>query len=75
MSWYDGHPDVPREWPLDAKEIAVIGNGNVALDVARMLVKHADELLVTEIPDNVYAGLKDRPSRTCTCSAAAARPR
>src|SRR6476620_6385579 len=61
VSWYDGHPDVSREWPLDAKEIAVIGNGNVALDVARMLVKHADELLVTEIPDNVYQGLKDSP--------------
>ncbi|WP_028277555.1 hypothetical protein, partial [Arthrobacter sp. I3] len=41
--------------------IAVIGNGNVALDVARMLVKHADELLVTEIPDNVYRALKDSP--------------
>jgi ferredoxin/flavodoxin---NADP+ reductase len=61
VSWYDGHPDVSREWPLDAKEIAVIGNGNVALDVARMLVKHADELLVTEIPDNVYQGLKNSP--------------
>ncbi|MFC7850753.1 FAD-dependent oxidoreductase [Arthrobacter sp. NPDC057388] len=61
VSWYDGHPDVPREWPLDAKEIAVIGNGNVALDVARMLVKHADELLVTEIPDNVYQALKNSP--------------
>jgi ferredoxin--NADP+ reductase len=61
VSWYDGHPDVPREWPLDAKEIAVIGNGNVALDVARMLVKHAEELLVTEIPDNVYQGLKNSP--------------
>src|SRR5919112_3934921 len=61
VSWYDGHPDVPRDWPLEAKEIAVIGNGNVALDVARMLVKHADELLVTEIPDNVYRGLKNSP--------------
>ncbi|MBT8159145.1 MULTISPECIES: FAD-dependent oxidoreductase [Arthrobacter] len=61
VSWYDGHPDVPREWPLDAKEIAVIGNGNVALDVARMLSKHADDLLVTEIPDNVYKGLKNSP--------------
>ncbi|WP_115790239.1 FAD-dependent oxidoreductase [Arthrobacter silvisoli] len=61
VSWYDGHPDVPREWPLEAKEIAVIGNGNVALDVARMLSKHADDLLVTEIPDNVYAGLKNSP--------------
>ncbi|WP_400158498.1 FAD-dependent oxidoreductase [Arthrobacter sp. BPSS-3] len=61
VSWYDGHPDVPREWPLEAKEIAVIGNGNVALDVARILSKHADDLLVTEIPDNVYEGLKASP--------------
>jgi ferredoxin--NADP+ reductase len=61
VSWYDGHPDVPREWPLDAKEVAVIGNGNVALDVARMLSKHADDLLPTEIPDNVYQGLKASP--------------
>jgi ferredoxin--NADP+ reductase len=33
----------------------------VALDVARMLSKHADDLLVSEIPDNVYAGLKSSP--------------
>ena len=61
VSWYDGHPDVPREWPLNAKEVAVIGNGNVALDVARMLAKHADDLLPTEIPDNVYRVLKASP--------------
>ena len=61
VSWYDGHPDVPREWPLEAKEVAVIGNGNVALDVARILSKHADDLLTTEIPDNVYEGLKKSP--------------
>ncbi|WP_369045181.1 FAD-dependent oxidoreductase [Sinomonas sp. P10A9] len=61
VSWYDGHPDVPREWPLEAREVAVIGNGNVALDVARVLSKHADELLVTEIPDNVYRILKESP--------------
>ena len=61
VSWYDGHPDVPREWPLNAREVAVMGNGNVALDVARMLAKHADDLLTTEIPDNVYAGLKASP--------------
>ena len=58
VSWYDGHPDVPRSWPLDAKEIAVIGAGNVALDIARVLAKTGDEQLVTEIPDNVYQGLK-----------------
>ncbi|QTF72424.1 FAD-dependent oxidoreductase [Arthrobacter woluwensis] len=61
VSWYDGHPDVPRDWPLEAREIAVIGNGNVALDVARVLSKHAEDLLVTEIPDNVYEGLKKSP--------------
>ncbi|OWP21948.1 pyridine nucleotide-disulfide oxidoreductase [Microbacterium sp. AISO3] len=58
VSWYDGHPDFPREWPLDAASVGVIGNGNVALDVARLLAKHADDLLVTEIPDNVYEGLR-----------------
>ncbi|WP_093186312.1 FAD-dependent oxidoreductase [Sanguibacter gelidistatuariae] len=59
VSWYDGHPYVPTTWPLHAQQVAVIGAGNVALDVARVLAKNADNLLVTEIPDNVYAGLKD----------------
>ena len=57
VSWYDGHPDAPRDWPLTAKSVAVIGAGNVALDVARMLAKPADEQLTTEIPDNVDQGL------------------
>ncbi len=61
VSWYDGHPDVSREWPLQAREVAIIGNGNVALDVARVLSKDADDLLTTEIPDNVYRGLKSSP--------------
>ncbi|MFF2045126.1 FAD-dependent oxidoreductase [Kitasatospora sp. NPDC058170] len=58
VSWYDGHPDVPRTWPLDAEKVAVLGVGNVALDVARILAKTADELLPTEIPPNVHAGLQ-----------------
>ena len=61
VAWYDGHPDFPRTWPLEAREIAVIGNGNVALDVARVLSKHADDMLLTEIPGNVYQGLKASP--------------
>lgn len=61
VSWYDGHPDYPRTWPLNAKEIAVLGNGNVALDVARVLSKHAEDMLVTEIPSNVYEGLAASP--------------
>ncbi|MFZ4893820.1 FAD-dependent oxidoreductase [Plantibacter sp. Mn2098] len=61
VSWFDGHPDVPRTWPLEAESVAVLGNGNVALDVSRILAKHAEDLLVTEIPDNVYEGLKQSP--------------
>ncbi|MFC9918382.1 FAD-dependent oxidoreductase [Agromyces binzhouensis] len=61
VSWYDGHPDYPREWPLDAQSVGVIGNGNVALDAARMLAKHAEDLLPTEIPANVYEGLSRSP--------------
>ncbi|MBF4480764.1 ferredoxin--NADP+ reductase [Rhodococcus rhodochrous J3] len=59
VSWYDGHPDVPRTWPLEAEKVAVLGVGNVALDVARVLAKTGDELLPTEIPPNVYEGLKN----------------
>ncbi|MDO9458312.1 FAD-dependent oxidoreductase [Nocardioides sp.] len=58
VSWYAGHPDAPESWPTgDATSVAVIGAGNVALDVARMLAKPADEQLVTEIADNVHRGL------------------
>ncbi len=59
--WYDGHPDYPRTWPLEAREVAVIGVGNVALDVARILAKHPDHLLSTEMPANVEAGLRQSP--------------
>jgi ferredoxin--NADP+ reductase len=61
VNWYDAHPDFPLTWPLNAKQIAVIGNGNVALDVARMLIKLPDDLLSTDIPDHVYQGLKSSP--------------
>ena len=61
VSWYDGHPDVPRTWPLDAREIAVLGNGNVALDVARVLAKLPHDILRTDIPENVAAGLAASP--------------
>ncbi|MCF2588916.1 FAD-dependent oxidoreductase [Brevibacterium sp. UCMA 11752] len=58
VNWYDSHPDVAQTWPLDAEKVAVIGNGNVALDVARVLAKQADDMHTTEIPDHVYEGLK-----------------
>ncbi|MFC7431293.1 MULTISPECIES: FAD-dependent oxidoreductase [unclassified Agrococcus] len=61
VSWFDGHPDVPRTWPLEAEGIAVLGVGNVALDVARMLAKHPEDLLPTEVPANVVEGLEASP--------------
>lgn len=57
VSWYDGNPDYPRTWPLTARTVAVIGVGNVALDISRMLTKHVEDLMPTEIPANVAAGL------------------
>lgn len=57
VSWYDSHPDVAQTWPLDAPSVAVIGVGNVALDVARVLAKTGEEMLVTDIPAHVHAGL------------------
>jgi len=61
VSWYDGHPDVPRTWPLEAQSVAVLGVGNVALDVARILAKHVEDLMPTEIPENVVEGLRRNP--------------
>ena len=57
VSWYDAHPDVPRTWPLEAEHVAVLGVGNVALDVARVLAKTGDEMLTTDIPAHVHEGL------------------
>ena len=57
VGFYDGNPNFRRDWDLDAEKVAVIGVGNVALDIARILAKTADELRVTEIPDNVYDSL------------------
>lgn len=51
VNWYCGHPDTEVErFLLDAEEAAVVGAGNVALDVARMLAKSADELRATDVP-------------------------
>lgn len=64
VEWYDGYPDGPRDWPLDAKQVAVIGGGNVAMDVARELMRDADDLRTrTDIPDNVYEGLRRNQAR------------
>ncbi|GAB2885661.1 FAD-dependent oxidoreductase [Streptomyces mayteni] len=51
VSWYSGHPDVAvRDFGLGARAAVVIGVGNVAVDVARILARGADELRGTDIP-------------------------
>ena len=58
VSWYSGHPDSPAgQFTLDAHSVAVIGVGNVALDVTRILAKSHDDLRTTDIPDHVRAAL------------------
>ncbi|MGV0434750.1 FAD-dependent oxidoreductase [Corynebacterium ureicelerivorans] len=64
VGFYDGNPRFERDWNLEAKEVAVVGVGNVALDVSRILAKTGDELAVTEIPDNVYESLKNNKAET-----------
>ena len=64
VGFYDGNPRFERDWNLEAKEVAVVGVGNVALDVSRILAKTGDELAVTEIPDNVYESLKNNRAET-----------
>ena len=53
VGWYNGHPDFrDREFDLSGERVVVVGAGNVALDVARMLVLARDELAVTDIADH-----------------------
>ncbi|KAM9861667.1 FAD-dependent oxidoreductase [Leucobacter sp. BZR 635] len=63
VAWYDGHPDAPTEWPLQAESVAVIGAGNVALDVARMIISHPAALAETDIPDHVERAFEQNPVR------------
>ena len=52
VAWYNGHPDFQElEFDLSGERAVVIGNGNVAVDVARMLALTADELASTDTTD------------------------
>jgi ferredoxin/flavodoxin---NADP+ reductase len=58
VAWYSGHPDSALDqFTLTAETVIVVGVGNVAIDVARVLCKTADELRPTDIPDHVLAVL------------------
>ncbi|MFC8794747.1 FAD-dependent oxidoreductase [Streptomyces cinereoruber] len=59
VAWYNGHPDHDgAAHPLDAERAVVVGNGNVALDVARILTADPDALARTDISDRALAALR-----------------
>nr|WP_271213719.1 FAD-dependent oxidoreductase [Rhodococcus wratislaviensis]GLK40934.1 putative ferredoxin/ferredoxin--NADP reductase [Rhodococcus wratislaviensis] len=59
VAWYNGHPDyVHRTFDLEGKRAIIVGNGNVALDVARLLVTDPDELVRTDMADHAVEALR-----------------
>lgn len=59
VAWYCGHPDATiRDLTLHAQSVVVIGVGNVAVDVTRMLVKPAADLRDTDVPHRVLDTLE-----------------
>jgi ferredoxin--NADP+ reductase len=60
VAWYNGHPDYVDLAPdLTAKRAVVVGNGNVAADVTRILALGPDELAKTDIADHALAALRE----------------
>jgi ferredoxin--NADP+ reductase len=59
VAWYNGHPDAAgRTFELDHERVVVIGNGNVALDVARILTADPSELARTDIAPRALTALR-----------------
>ena len=59
VGWYNGHPDYRDvQFDLDAEAVAVIGNGNVAVDVARILTRSVDDLARTDIAEHALDALR-----------------
>lgn len=58
VAWYNGHPDAEPIEVLEATTVAVIGAGNVALDVARILARPVEHLAPTDVPAQVLDVLR-----------------
>ncbi len=67
VGWYNGHPDF-KDAPIDlsVERVAVIGNGNVAVDVARILAKTPEELARTDIAGHALERLERSRVREIT---------
>lgn len=55
VAWYSGHPDAEPQSLAGVRQAAAVGVGNVAVDVARLLVKEPLALAVTDMPEDVLA--------------------
>ena len=67
VAWYNGHPDyADHEFDLDTERAVVIGNGNVAVDVGRMLMLDHDELGPTDTADHAVEVLERAQVRDVT---------
>ena len=65
VGWYNGHPEFAGlDPPLDVAAAAVIGNGNVALDVARILAKTPAEFVGSDIVAHAFGALGNAAIRT-----------
>ena len=61
VGWYNAHPHFEQTSPdLSGARAVVVGNGNVALDVARILITDPDELARTDIADHALESLRPR---------------
>ena len=64
VNWYNAHPDfVDRAPDLDTETVVIIGAGNVAIDVARVLVKTPAEMAATDLPDYAATPIQAAPIR------------
>lgn len=64
VGWYNGHPHATSPAVNNVREAVVIGNGNVALDVARILAKGREELSGSDLPNEVLHCLQAQPLET-----------
>jgi ferredoxin--NADP+ reductase len=64
VGWYNGRPDYrDMEFDLSCERVVVVGNGNVAMDVTRILAKSTDELAETDICDYALEALRNSKVR------------
>ncbi|MDA0661288.1 MAG: FAD-dependent oxidoreductase [Proteobacteria bacterium] len=62
VGWYNGHPDFKDLDPcLNTANVVVIGNGNVAIDIARVLVKTPEEMVEADLPKGVAEAIQNAP--------------